>query len=95
LHSQSPAARARETGPVRIGLVFPKQGPGASIGEFLQRGNELAVEQAGRKVLGRPIELIWLDESNPQVAQQNMQKLIDRTRSWPCSAATTAPRRWR
>jgi branched-chain amino acid transport system substrate-binding protein len=70
-------ARAQETGPVRIGLVFPKQGLGASIGEFLQRGSELAVEQAGRKVLGRPIELIWLDEPNRQVAQQNMQKLID------------------
>jgi branched-chain amino acid transport system substrate-binding protein len=70
-------AYARDTGPIRIGLVFPKQGPGASIGEFLQRGSELAVEQAGRKVLGRPIELVWLDEPNPQVAQQNMQRLVD------------------
>jgi branched-chain amino acid transport system substrate-binding protein len=35
------------------------------------------VEQADKKVLGRPIELVWLDEPNPQVSQQNMQKLID------------------
>ncbi len=28
-------------------------------------------------MLGRPIELIWLDEPNPQVSQQNMQKLVD------------------
>jgi branched-chain amino acid transport system substrate-binding protein len=71
------AAPAQETGPIRIGLVYPKQGPGASIGEYLQRGSELAVEQAGRKVLGRPIETIWLDEPNPQVSQQNMQRLVD------------------
>jgi len=73
----SPLALAQDSGPVRIGLIYSKQGPGASIGEFLQRGSELAVEQAGRKVLGRPIELIWLDEPNPQVSQQNMQKLVD------------------
>jgi len=70
-------ASAQESGPVRIGLVYAKQGPGAAIGQFLQRGSELAVEQAGGKVLGRPIELVWLDEPNPQVAQQNMQKLVD------------------
>ena len=68
---------AQDTGPIRIGLIYSKQGPGAAIGEYLQRGSELAVEQAGRKVLGRPIELIWLDEPNPQVSQQNMQRLVD------------------
>lgn len=73
-------ARAQETGPVRIGLIYSKQGPGAAIGEYLQRGSALAVEQAGGKVLGRPIELVWLDEPNPQVSQQNMQRLIDETK---------------
>lgn len=67
---------AQDTGPVRIGLIYSKQGPGASIGEFLERGSEIAVQQAGGKVLGRPIQLVWLDEANPQVSQQNMQKLI-------------------
>jgi len=71
------AAFAQNNDPVRIGLIYSKQGPGASIGEYLQRGSALAVEQAGNKVLGRPIELVWLDEPNPQVSQQNMQKLID------------------
>lgn len=69
-------AFAQDSGPVRIGLIYSKQGPGASIGEFLERGSEMAVEQAGGKVLGRPIQLVWLDEANPQVSQQNMQKLI-------------------
>lgn len=73
----SSAASAEDAGPIRIGLIYSKQGPGAAIGEFLQRGSELAVAQAGGKVLGRPIELVWLDEPNPQVSQQNMQRLID------------------
>ncbi len=71
------AAHAQSDGPIRIGLIYSKQGPGAAIGQYLQRGSELAVEQAGRKVLGRPIELVWLDEPNPQVSQQNMQRLVD------------------
>jgi branched-chain amino acid transport system substrate-binding protein len=73
-------AWAQSTEPVRIGLIYSKTGPGASIGEFLERGSELAVEQAGGKVLGRPIQLVWLDEANPQVSQQNMQKLIGETK---------------
>lgn len=73
----SAAAYAQAEGPIRIGLIYSKQGPGAAIGQYLQRGSELAVEQAGRKVLGRPIELVWLDEPNPQVSQQNMQRLVD------------------
>lgn len=70
-------AAAQESGPVKIGMIYSKQGPGASIGQFLQRGSELAAEQAGMKVLGRPIELIWLDENGPEGSQQNMQRLID------------------
>ena len=70
-------AMAQDAGPVKIGLIFSKQGPGASIGQFLQRGAELAAQQAGMKVMGRPIELIWLDEAGPEGSQQNMQRLID------------------
>lgn len=70
-------AIAQDAGPVKIGLIYSKQGPGASIGQFLQRGSELAAQQAGMKALGRPIELIWLDEAGPEGSQQNMQRLID------------------
>lgn len=75
--SCSAAVLAQNNDPVVIGLLYSKQGPGASIGEFLERGSEIAVQQAGGKVLGRPVKLVWLDEANPQVSQQNMQKLID------------------
>lgn len=74
------AAYAQSAEPIRIGLIYSKQGPGAAIGQYLQRGSELAVEQAGGKVLGRPIELVWLDEPNPQVSQQNMQRLVDESK---------------
>ncbi|MGF6597809.1 branched-chain amino acid transport system substrate-binding protein [Paraburkholderia sp. GAS448] len=73
--SAAPFAQGNE--PVRIGLIYSKQGPGASIGQFLERGSEIALEEAGGKVLGRPVELTWLDEPNPQVSQQNLQKLVD------------------
>ena len=74
------AASAQDTGPVRIGMIYSKQGPGASIGEYLQRGSALAVDEAGGKVMGRTIELTWLDEPDPQGSQQNMQRLIDETK---------------
>ncbi len=75
--AMAPGALAQDAGPVKIGLIYSKQGPGASIGQFLQRGSELAAQQTGMKVLGRPIELIWLDEAGPEGSQQNMQRLID------------------
>jgi branched-chain amino acid transport system substrate-binding protein len=71
------SAAAQDTGPVRIGMIYSKQGPGASIGEYLQRGSALAVDEAGGKIRNRPIELVWLDEPDPQGSQQNMQRLID------------------
>jgi branched-chain amino acid transport system substrate-binding protein len=72
----SAGSYAQSNEPVRIGFIYPKQGPAASIGQFLERGSEIAVEEAGGKVLGRPIEITWLDEPSPQVSQQNTQKLI-------------------
>jgi len=75
--SFSVAAFAQSSDPVKIGLIYPKQGPSASIGEFLERGSEIALDEAGGKVMGRPVQLTWLDEANPQVSQQNMQKLVD------------------
>lgn len=63
--------------PLKLGLVFAKQGTWTEQGEQLVSGARLALEQAGSKLLDRPVELVWLDEPSPQVAQQNMQKLIE------------------
>ena len=71
------AGRAQSAEPIKIGLVYPKQGTFAELGAGAANGATLTLEQAGSKALGRPVRLIWLDEPNPQSAQQNMQKLID------------------
>ncbi|ATR19498.1 ABC transporter substrate-binding protein (plasmid) [Roseomonas sp. FDAARGOS_362] len=62
---------------IKLGLVFAKQGTWTEQGEQLVNGARIALEQVGSKALGRPVELVWLDEPSPQVAQQNMQKLVE------------------
>lgn len=63
--------------PLKIGMVIAKQGPFAKQGGDLAAGAQLAFDEAGAKVLGRPAELMWLDEPNPQGAVQNVTKLVE------------------
>lgn len=67
--------RAQEV--IKIGMILAKQGPFALQGEDLAAGVQLALQEAGGKVLGKRVELTWLDEPNPQAAVQNITKLID------------------
>jgi branched-chain amino acid transport system substrate-binding protein len=62
---------------LKIGMVIAKQGPFAQQGADLAKGIQIAFEEAGSKVLGRPCELVWLDEATPQGAVQNITKLIE------------------
>jgi branched-chain amino acid transport system substrate-binding protein len=62
---------------VKIGIVLAKQGPFAQQGSDLSKGIQIAFDEASRQVLGRPAELVWLDEPNPQVAVQSITKAID------------------
>jgi len=73
-------ALAQAGGPVKIGTLLPRQGPFALQGEAASLGVRVALEQAGRKVIGRPVELVTYDEPNPLGAQQNMQRLIQEDR---------------
>src|SRR5207244_263489 len=61
---------------VKIGLVLAKQGPFAIYGSTAAQGAQFAAEEHGMKVLGCKLEVIWLDEANPNDAQQNMTKLV-------------------
>lgn len=63
--------------PMKVGIVFAKQGPFAEQGTVLANGALIALEQIGNKVLGRPIQPVWYDEPNPQGAQQSITKLIE------------------
>lgn len=69
--------RAQGSGPVKLGLVVAKQGNWAEHGAVSANAVRIAIEQAQGKVLGRPAELVWYDEPNPQGAQQNAQRLVD------------------
>ncbi len=68
---------AAAAAPIRIGMIWGKAGSIAVQGEYLAQGCTLAVEQQNGMVLDRPIELVWVDEVDPQTAQQNAQHLID------------------
>lgn len=68
-------ASAQQT--LKIGMVIAKQGPFAQQGADLARGVQIAFEEAGSRAMGRPAELIWMDEPNPQGAVQNISKLIE------------------
>ncbi|TAM58750.1 ABC transporter substrate-binding protein [bacterium] len=69
-------SRALAAEPIRIGVLLPKSGPYAVQGENGHNGAQVAVKEFGGEVLGRPIELVWLDEANPQTTVQNMNELI-------------------
>jgi branched-chain amino acid transport system substrate-binding protein len=67
---------AQTTAPIKLGMVLAKTGFFAELGAAEANGAQIAAEQAGMKVLGRPIDIIWYDEPNPQGAQQNFEKLV-------------------
>ena len=62
--------------PIKIGMIWAKTGQITQQAEYLAQGSMLALEQRGGKLLGRPAELVWLDEPNPQGAQQSAERLV-------------------
>jgi branched-chain amino acid transport system substrate-binding protein len=68
--------RAAAAEPIRIGMVLAKQGPISIQARDLARGGFFALAQQNNTILGRPAEIVWLDEANPQMAQQNAEKLV-------------------
>ncbi|MGH7121207.1 MAG: ABC transporter substrate-binding protein [Acetobacteraceae bacterium] len=63
--------------PLKIGVLLPKAGSYDVQGENGHNGAEVAVANAGGHVNGRPLQLVWLDESTPQATEQNARKLIE------------------
>jgi branched-chain amino acid transport system substrate-binding protein len=62
--------------PIKLGMIWAKTGNIVDQAEYLAQGSLLALEQRNNMLLGRPVEVIWLDEPNPQGAQQNAEKLV-------------------
>ena len=69
------AACAQE--PIRIGAINPYSGPVALYGDEVARGYQLAIDEANAKggVLGRKLELMRGDASNPQQGIAAVEKL--------------------
>src|ERR1700712_1833703 len=68
-------ARAGET--IKIGFVSPFSGPTAVIGNDRRNSFELALDHLGRKIGGKPVEVIYEDDQQkPDVGKQKTEKLV-------------------
>src|ERR1700756_5365377 len=67
--------------PVKIGFVSTFSGPTAVIGNDMRNSFELALDHLGRKMGGKPVEVIYEDDQQkPDVGKQKTQKLIESDR---------------
>jgi branched-chain amino acid transport system substrate-binding protein len=70
-----PALSRAQTAPFKLGVLSPKSGFEALIGQGCQRGFDLAA--AMLREMGNPVELMSADtESKPEVARTQAEKLI-------------------
>ena len=73
------AAHAQATGPIKVGLMLPYSGTYASLGNMIESGFKLYVQEQGGKLGGREIQYFKVDdESEPSKATDNVNKLIKR-----------------
>src|SRR3954471_15025588 len=62
---------------VKIGFISTFSGPGAAIGNDMRNSFELALDHLGRKMDGKPVEVIYEDDGQkPDVGKQKTEKLI-------------------
>jgi branched-chain amino acid transport system substrate-binding protein len=73
-----PAPAVAQVGPVKIGVLAAKAGVIAPVGESGLRGTQWAVERinAGGGILGRKVELVVEEESNPKDTVERFRKLV-------------------
>jgi branched-chain amino acid transport system substrate-binding protein len=63
---------------IKIGFVSTFSGPAASIGNDMRNSFELALDHMGRKMGGKPVEVIYEDDTfKPDVGKQKTEKLIE------------------
>jgi branched-chain amino acid transport system substrate-binding protein len=70
---------AAQTGPIKVGFMLPATGTYASLGNMIENGFKLYVNEQGGKLAGREIQYFKVDdESDPAKATDNVNKLIKR-----------------
>jgi branched-chain amino acid transport system substrate-binding protein len=71
------AAPATAADSIKIGFVSTFSGPTAVIGNDMRNSFELALDHMGRKMGGKPVEVIYEDDTfKPDVGKQKTEKLI-------------------
>ncbi|HSC62264.1 MAG TPA: ABC transporter substrate-binding protein [Caldimonas sp.] len=79
LVAAAPAAQAQASGPIKIGLMLPYSGTYAALGNAIENGFKLYVQEQGGKLGGREVQYFKVDdESEPSKATDNVNKLIKR-----------------
>ncbi|MBI2493563.1 MAG: ABC transporter substrate-binding protein [Candidatus Rokubacteria bacterium] len=74
----APTVAPAQSGPVKIGMLAPLTGPFAQIGKDMVNGAEMYLDEIGRQVGGRKIELIVEDdEGTPATALNKSRKLVE------------------
>jgi branched-chain amino acid transport system substrate-binding protein len=79
LAAASIGATAQTSGPIKIGLMLPYSGTYAALGNAIENGFKLYVQEQGGKLGGREVQYFKVDdESEPAKATDNVNKLIKR-----------------
>src|SRR5581483_2785577 len=66
---------------LKIGLVLTLSGPAAALGAQVRDGLNLAIKDLGRKMAGREVEVIAIDdELKPDAAVTKVKGLLERER---------------
>jgi branched-chain amino acid transport system substrate-binding protein len=73
-----PPPAIAQAGPIKIGFLAPLTGPFAQIGKDMVNGSELFLDEIGRQMAGRKVELIVEDtEGQPATALNKSRKLVE------------------
>ena len=79
LLSLAGSAQAQTAAPLKVGLMLPATGTFAALGDMIEKGFKLHVQELGGKLAGREIQYFKVDdESDPSKATDNVGKLIKR-----------------
>jgi len=79
LASLALGAHAQGNAPIKVGFMLPYTGTYASLGNMIENGFKLYVQEQGGKLAGREIQYFKVDdESEPSKATDNVNKLIKR-----------------
>jgi branched-chain amino acid transport system substrate-binding protein len=62
---------------IKVGFVSTFSGPSAAIGNDMRNSFELALDHLGRKMNGKPVEVIYEDDQQkPDIGKQKTEKLV-------------------